>query len=84
MSLSADERSVLEVERSWWKSHKTKAEAIRDTLNISSTRYYSILRRLALSPEALAHDPLVVRRLRRKLSDKRREQIEGPCRRPGR
>ena len=84
MSLSPDERAVLDVERSWWKSHRTKAEAIRERLGVSSTRYYGILRRLAVSPDALAHDPLVVRRLRRRLSEKRREQIEGPFRRPGR
>ena len=84
MSLTADERAVLEVERSWWISHKTKAEAVREKLGISSTRYYSILRRLAVSSDALAYDPLVIQRLRRRLSAKRREQIEGPFRRPGR
>ncbi len=84
MPLSADERAVLDVERSWWKSYKTKAEAIRETPGISSARYYAILRRMAVSPDALARDPLVVRRLRRRLSEKRREQIERPFGRPGR
>ena len=39
--------------------------AIRETFELSSTRYYQILNALLDDPAALAHDPLLIRRLRR-------------------
>jgi len=63
--LSERDQSVLEFERHWWKYAGAKEQAIRDQFDMSSTRYYQVLNALIDRPEALAHDPLLVRRLRR-------------------
>ncbi len=59
---------MLDFERSWWqeRSAETKAAAIRRHLEMSATRYYEVLEGLCDSDAALAYDPLVVRRLRRR------------------
>ena len=86
MALTERERAVLELERCWWQLPGSKEAAIRDRLGLSSTRYYQVLGALAASPEALAHDPLVVRRVRRDRDRRRRLRFEGPAadRRPAR
>lgn len=63
--LSERDRSVLAFEASWWHYPEPKDRAIRDYLGMSATRYYQILRRLADDEDALAADPMTVRRLRR-------------------
>lgn len=79
MSLSERERSILDFERTWWTGPGPKADAIRARFDLSSTRYYEILGELLESPEALAYDPLVVRRLRRHRARRRRSRFEGPA-----
>ncbi|TDE10396.1 DUF3263 domain-containing protein [Jiangella asiatica] len=59
------ERAILDFERRWWKYPGAKEQAVRSTFDISATRYYQVLNSLIDRPEALAHDPLLVRRLRR-------------------
>lgn len=56
---------MLDFERQWWKFAGSKEEAIRQKFNLSSTRYYQLLNSLIDTPEALAADPLLVKRLRR-------------------
>jgi hypothetical protein len=63
--LSQRDRDVLDFERQWWKYAGAKEQAVRDKFAMSSTRYYQVLNALIDRPEALAHDPLLVRRLRR-------------------
>ncbi|GAA1926640.1 DUF3263 domain-containing protein [Nocardioides marmoribigeumensis] len=63
--LSDRDQAVLEFERHWWKYAGAKEQAIRDQFDMSSTRYYQVLNALIDRPEALEHDPLLVRRLRR-------------------
>ena len=63
--LSARDAEILAFERQWWKFAGAKEQAIRDTFQMSATRYYQVLNALIDRPEALAHDPLLVRRLRR-------------------
>ena len=63
--LTAREREVLAFERQWWKYAGAKEQAVRDKFGMSSTRYYQVLNALIDRPEALAFDPLLVRRLRR-------------------
>ena len=63
--LSERDQAVLEFERHWWKYAGAKEQAIRDQFDMSSTRYYQVLNALIDRPEALEHDPLLVRRLRR-------------------
>jgi hypothetical protein len=62
-----DERSeqILVFERQWWKHVGAKEQAIRETFEISSTRYYQLLNRLLDDPRALEFDPGLVNRLRR-------------------
>lgn len=56
---------VLDFERHWWKYGGAKESAIRDRFDCSSTRHYQRLNALIDRPEALAYDPLLVRRLQR-------------------
>ena len=63
--LSDRDREVLDFERQWWKYAGAKEQAVREKFDMSSTRYYQVLNALIDRPEALAHDPLLVRRLRR-------------------
>lgn len=58
-------KQILDFERQWWRQAGAKEQAIRDTFNLSATRYYQLLNALLDDPLALAHDPVVVQRLRR-------------------
>ncbi len=63
--LTEREQRILAFERQWWKHAGAKEQAIRDQFEISSTRYYQAVNSLLDNPAALAHDPVLVRRLRR-------------------
>jgi Protein of unknown function (DUF3263) len=77
MTLSERDRQILEFEESWWVQPGNKASAIRDQLGISPTRYYRQLAVLVESPDAMAHAPLLVRRLRLRRLQRRRDRFEG-------
>ena len=64
-TLSERDQAILAFERSWWEFAGAKEQAVREKFDMSSTRYYQVLNALIDRPEALAHDPLLVRRLRR-------------------
>ncbi len=63
--LTRRERDILAFERQWWKFAGAKEEAIKEQFGLSATRYYQVLNALVDRPEALAADPLLVKRLRR-------------------
>jgi hypothetical protein len=63
--LSERDREIIDFERQWWKYAGAKEQAVREKFDMSSTRYYQVLNALIDRPEALAFDPLLVRRLRR-------------------
>ncbi|MFZ2530503.1 MAG: DUF3263 domain-containing protein [Rhodococcus sp. (in: high G+C Gram-positive bacteria)] len=63
--LTRREHDVLAFERQWWKYAGAKEEAIKDLFGLSATRYYQVLNALVDRPEALAADPMLVKRLRR-------------------
>ncbi len=63
--LTAREREILAFERQWWKYAGAKDQAVRELFDMSGTRYYQLLNALIDRPEALAHDPMLVKRLRR-------------------
>lgn len=63
--LTDTEKSILDLERQWWKFAGAKEARIRTDFDMTSTRYYQVLNALIDRPAALAHDPLLVRRLRR-------------------
>jgi hypothetical protein len=64
-SLTERDREILAFERQWWKYAGAKDQAIRELFDMSSTRYYQVLNALIDRPEALAHDAMLVKRLRR-------------------
>jgi hypothetical protein len=70
--LSRREHEMLTFERQWWRSAGAKETAIRETFGVTPTRYYQVLNALVDRPAALAADPLLVRRLRRLRSARRR------------
>jgi hypothetical protein len=72
--LSARDAEILTFERQWWKFAGAKEQAIRDKFQMSATRYYQILNALIDKPEALAHDPLLVKRLRRLRATRQRNR----------
>jgi len=65
LGLDERERRILDFERDAWRLQVAKERAIRGTFGISATRYHQLLRRIVDRPEALAYDPMLVRRLRR-------------------
>jgi hypothetical protein len=70
--LGARDREILDFERQWWKYAGAKESAIRESFDMSATRYYQVLNALIDRPEALASDPLLVRRLRRMRAERQR------------
>jgi hypothetical protein len=77
MSLSDAERALLDFEASWWQRPGSKKAAIEECLGMSASEYYRRLGCLIDSPHALDHAPLVVRRLRRRRSARRKHRFEG-------
>ena len=63
--LSPRDRDLLDFERGWWQQQGPKERAIRERFGFSAARYQQLLNRLIERPEALAADPMLVRRLRR-------------------
>ncbi len=63
--LTRRELDILDFERKWWKYAGAKEEAIRELFDMSATRYYQVLNAVVDKPEALAADPMLVKRLRR-------------------
>jgi len=63
--LSRREREILAFERQWWKYAGAKEQAVKDLFDMSATRYYQVLNALIDRQEALEHDPMLVKRLRR-------------------
>jgi len=73
MALTDTEMAMLELERSWFTYAATKDEAISDRFGMASTTYYQALNLLIDRPDAVAADPLTVRRLVR-MRDRRRAE----------
>ena len=73
-ALSARDREILDFERQWWKYAGAKEQAVREKFDMSSTRYYQVLNVLIDRPDALEHDPLLVRRLRRLRAARQRQR----------
>ncbi len=72
--LSERDALILDFERQWWKYAGAKEQAIREKFEMSSARYYQVLNTLIDRPEALAEDPLLVRRLRRLRASRQRQR----------
>ncbi len=63
--LTQRDTEILDFERSWWKHAGVKEQAIRERFDMSATRYYQVLNALIDREDALAYDPMLVKRLRR-------------------
>ncbi|MGI8330137.1 DUF3263 domain-containing protein [Actinomadura scrupuli] len=72
--LSDRDRQILAFERQWWKYAGAKEQAIRELFDMSATRYYQLLNLLIERPEALEHDPMLVKRLLRMRSQRQRKR----------
>jgi Protein of unknown function (DUF3263) len=66
------DRDILDFESRWGTHAGAKEEAIRAELGLAPARYYQLLNRLIDTEAALAHDPMLVGRLRRIREDRRR------------
>lgn len=63
--LPARDAAILAFERDWWRHAGAKEEAIRSQFGLSAARYYQLLNTVIDSPDAVRHDPMLVRRLQR-------------------
>ena len=70
--LSERDQGILAFERQWWKYAGAKEQAVRELFDMSATRYYQVLNALIDRPEALAADPMLVKRLRRLRASRQR------------
>jgi hypothetical protein len=68
--------AVLDLERTWWMQDGQKDTLIRERFACSTDEYYLLLSRLIENPDALAYDPLVVRRLVRMRDRRRRNRLD--------
>ena len=82
MALTERDRAILDFERSWWSEEASKETLIRERFELSTTRYYELLGELIASDEAYAHDPLLIRRLRRLRERRRKARFEGHQQQP--
>ncbi|WP_296136294.1 DUF3263 domain-containing protein [uncultured Tessaracoccus sp.] len=63
--LGERDAAILDFEERWYQASVPKEQAIMEQFGCSSARYYQQLNALLDRPEALAHNPLLVKRLRR-------------------
>ena len=76
MDLTDRERSLLAFERHWWRYGATRADAARRRFGLGGAEHGRIVGDLIDRPAALAHDPVLVRRLRRMRAARRLERAE--------
>ncbi|RAV32313.1 DUF3263 domain-containing protein [Corynebacterium heidelbergense] len=69
--LSAEDKRMLAFERQWWLQRGAKNERIREEFHMEPVRYFQILNALIERPEALEHDPVLVRTLLRRREGER-------------
>ena len=74
--LSERDMRILAFERRGWRSPAAKEQAIAEVLDMSATRYYQLLNELIDRPEAMAFDPVLVKRLRAQRA--RRQRMRSP------
>ena len=77
--LSARDQAILKFEEGWWllAGSRAKSQAIRDDLGISPATFYTALEGLLDSSCAAAAHPLLIARLRRRRTERRRAQMVG-------
>ncbi len=73
-TISTRDAEILTFEREWWKHAGNKEQAVREAFDLSPTRYYQLLNRIIDDEAALAHDPMLVKRLRRLRAQRQRQR----------
>ena len=73
-SFAERNRALLDFERNWPAHQGDKEQAVREHFGFSGARYYQLLARLIDDADAMAYDPLTVRRLRRRRDERRNRQ----------
>jgi hypothetical protein len=74
--ISERHQAMLEFERSYWTFDEPKETLIRARFQCSADEYYAELNELLEQPAAMAHDPLVVRRVQRQRLRRRRQRLD--------
>lgn len=74
--ISERHQAMLEFERAFWTFDEPKEMLIRARFQCSADDYYAELNELLEQPAAMAHDPLVVRRLQRQRLRRRRQRLD--------
>ena len=74
--ISERHQAMLEFERNFWTYDEPKEALVRARFQCSADEYYAELNELLELPEAMEHDPLVVRRLQRQRLRPRRERLD--------
>jgi hypothetical protein len=75
MDLMPQDVEILDFERTWWKHAGKKDEAIRERFDMSAAHYYRLLSELLENPAAQAHDPILVKRLKRLRAYRQRQRV---------
>jgi hypothetical protein len=73
-TLTERDRAMLALERMWWQYAGAKEQKVRDQFGVSMTTYYARINRLIDREDALAYDPLLVKRLRRLRDERKRSR----------
>jgi hypothetical protein len=77
-ALSERDMRILAFERGWWRLPGAKERDILEVFGIPVTRYYQLLSELIDKQEAAEFDPVLVTRLRRQRSRRRRMRSSPP------
>ncbi|WP_159501323.1 DUF3263 domain-containing protein [Microbacterium sp. 18062] len=77
------DRGILAFESRWGAHAGAKEEAIRSELGLAPARYYQLLNRIIDTEAALAHEPMLVGRLRRIRDEQRRSRAPRSARAAG-
>lgn len=77
MPLTDRDRAILAFEAEWRRHAGAKEEAIRADLGLSPARYYQLLGRIIDTADAQAHDPMLVKRLRRLREAREQARLRG-------
>lgn len=74
--LSAVDAAILEFERTWFTYGGAKDHAIRERFDLSAGAYFQRLSVLLDDPRAYAHDPILIKRLRRIRDSRQRSRSD--------
>lgn len=63
--MTPQQEVILQFERRWYAAQGNKEADIREQLGLSAVRYYQLLNAILDRPDALAAEPVLVKRLLR-------------------